>query len=124
MPESNAMPVREFDEVSLLERLGNDAELYRSVAELFAGDYPAAMASLDQAVLAGDARAVRVAAHAILGTLLNLSADPAIVLAREIESQAARGELDGAAVQAAVLKEHLERLAHELSAASLRSIQT
>ncbi len=123
MPESDAMSVREFDEVSLLERLGNDAELYRSVAELFADNYPAAMASLDQAVLAGDALAVRAAAHGILGTLLNLSADPAIVLARDIESHAARGELDSAAGQAAALKERLERLAQELNAASLRGLQ-
>jgi HPt (histidine-containing phosphotransfer) domain-containing protein len=86
-----------FDKAALLERVDGDTELLREMAELFFADNARLVGAVRAAVAAGDAEALRVAAHTLKGSVGNFCAGEAAAAARELEVMGRAGELGGAA---------------------------
>jgi PAS domain S-box-containing protein len=96
---------------SLLEM--GDAAFYVEIIDLFLQDAPEQLAAIRQGFEAGDADAVRLAAHALKSAAGNLGAQSVMQSANELETLARGGSLDGAAV----LVEQLEQRFDEATAA-------
>lgn len=94
MAELSATP---FDEAALLERVEGDAELLREVVELFRADSPRLMEEVRAAVVAGDAAALKRAAHTLKGAAGNFGAAAVVAAALELEAMGRAGDLGGAA---------------------------
>jgi len=69
----------------LLDRIGGDAELLRTVIELFHKDYPLAIASISDAIEKEDLKVLRLAAHKMKGALYTLDLGVASELAFQLE---------------------------------------
>ena len=103
-------------EASALARLDQDigAEGLREVAQAALADNPNLCRELEQALAARDAERLRMAAHTLKSTTRLLGASSLAELLGRIESGAAQGRLDAAAVTRA-LRRH-ERFVVELHA--------
>lgn len=82
-----------FDRAKALENLGGDAELLAQIAGLFIADWPESLARLRAALAAGDAEALRGAAHAVKGAVANFCAERAVQAMRELEMAGKAGDL-------------------------------
>ncbi|MDP2321710.1 MAG: response regulator [Acidobacteriota bacterium] len=80
---------------ALLRRLSGDHELMADMLQLFREDLPVRLAAIEQAVTAGDAPALRSAAHALNGSAANLSAIALFESASALEAMAAASDLAG-----------------------------
>lgn len=85
-----------FDRNTVLENLGGDESLLAEVSGIFIADWPENLARLRAAVAAGDAEAVRRAAHAVKGAAGNFSAERAVQAARTLEFAGRDGDLSQA----------------------------
>ena len=85
-----------FDLDGLLARVGGDRELMADIVRLFLEDYPGRLANVAAAIEAGDANALRVAAHALKGAAGNLGAVVVYEEASALEQIGADGHLDAA----------------------------
>jgi len=85
-----------FDQDAFRERLDNDEELMTDVTRLFVEALPAWLASIDDAVNAKDAVALRAAAHALKGAAANLSASALFESAQTLEHIGAESRVDAA----------------------------
>lgn len=75
-----------IDRADLLARLDQDTEMAAELLALFAGRVDALEDAVERAHAGDDRRALRRAAHSLLGALLNVSAYPAADAARRIEA--------------------------------------
>jgi HPt (histidine-containing phosphotransfer) domain-containing protein len=93
------VPVSEipFDEAALRERVEGDMELLREIIELFLEDGPRLIAEVRAAVAAGDAVALKRAAHTLKGAASNFGAGAVVAAALELETMGRTGDLSGAA---------------------------
>jgi HPt (histidine-containing phosphotransfer) domain-containing protein len=82
-----------FNRVAVLENLGGDEALLAEIAGIFVADWPGNLARLEAALAAGDAPALRSAAHAVKGAVANFSAERAVQAARELEYAGRDGDL-------------------------------
>jgi HPt (histidine-containing phosphotransfer) domain-containing protein len=76
---------------------GGDPDLKEELIGIFLEDTAQRLASLGQAVDAGDAKAVREAAHTIKGSSGNMGATGMQHVAEHLERMAKEGDLSGAA---------------------------
>jgi CheY-like chemotaxis protein/HPt (histidine-containing phosphotransfer) domain-containing protein len=104
---SAALP---FDEKDLMDRIGNDADLFRELLAMFQASLPRLMEDLAGALESGDAQAMSRTAHSLTGSLLNLSANPAAAAARAIEKRARSGKMTGIEEEMSTLREELVEL--------------
>lgn len=88
---------RMIDPLVLLAATGGDQELFHSLSLTFLDTAPALLARLDQACGAGALAPVVHACHTLRGTTVLLGAHEISTLLAELERQARRGELPGAA---------------------------
>jgi two-component system sensor histidine kinase/response regulator len=93
MVEEAAGPAS-FDEATLRRRLSGDTELMTEAIRLFLDDLPARLADVGAAVAAGDAPALRAAAHALKGASATMSADRLAAVAAILEHAGAESRLD------------------------------
>ncbi len=113
-PEQPAAPIINTELV--LQRLDGDRNLLRQVVELFANDCPRLLAQIDGAIAGKDSRSLELAAHTIRGSLDLFGIVSASESARELESLARCGTLDGACGAAANLRNEVSRLLPALAA--------
>jgi CheY-like chemotaxis protein len=97
-------PVFTFD--VMVERLDNDQEIAREIAEIFVSSSAELLQDLAAAVSVGDAELIRARAHSIKGSAGNIGAEALQDVAGAMEGAGRDGDLDAA-----------ERLLPELSAA-------
>jgi CheY-like chemotaxis protein len=102
------------DWAALMDRFGGKAHLVRDVVKVFLEDTPAMMARITQAVRAGDAAALRTAAHALKGAVGLFSEGEAFESARLLEQLGRTGELASVDIACANAETHLSRLVAEL----------
>ena len=97
------------DEARLLERVGGDRRALAEVARIFLADAPRRTAEIRRAILGGDARAMRAAAHTLKGAVSNFGAQGAVEAAFDLQKLGDAGQLEEA-------PSALERLEVELRA--------
>ena len=107
---------RSFDEQVALARVAGDRELLREVAEIYLETYEDMVQGVRDAVAAGDAAALKSAAHLLKGTVSNFEARAATAAASELEQMGANDNLTDAQGQVEDLDREARRLADELAA--------
>ena len=115
VPAPSAHKIQRFNRAEVLERIGNDEELFCMLAGMFVADSPAYCEALKQALADGDAPTLHREAHTIKGLLATFSEDAGTALAQQAEDRAKRGDLEGAGELVAGLVEAIEGLADALS---------
>ena len=85
-----------FDEDALRHRLSGNDKLMSDVIRVFLEDLPLRLAAIKEAVTAGNADALRAAAHALKGAAGNLSAGGLFEAARVLERVGAESHMDAA----------------------------
>ncbi len=88
----------------------SDELLVAELIALFRDEVQGQLGDLAQAVAAGDARALKDAAHRLKGALVTLAAGPATAHAIALESCGARGDLGEAPSLLAQLEHEIARL--------------
>jgi PAS domain S-box-containing protein len=84
--------------------------------DTFSQDAVELIATLRRTLAAADVDGFRRAAHSLKSTSQSLGANGLAARARELESEARAGSLDGAGARVQALAEHYERVAHTLGA--------
>lgn len=82
-----------IDRAGSLSRMGDDLELLQDMAAMFIRDVPRLLATLADALTAGDAEETARAAHSIKGLASNFGATPCMAAALAIEDPAKSGHL-------------------------------
>jgi two-component system sensor histidine kinase/response regulator len=85
-----------FDEAALLERVEGDTELLQEIVALFLEDSPRVLEEVRAAVAAGDAVALKRAAHTLKGSASNFGAAAVVATALELEAMGRTGDLTAA----------------------------
>ena len=109
-----------FDEQFIRARLGDNGPLFARLVRLFLDDAPARMRAMRRAIGAGDAAALREAAHALKGAAANFAAAPVVEAAGRLEAQGKTGALHESRAAYAVLTREMPRLRRALCRASDR----
>ncbi len=108
-----------FDEEAALACTGGDRQLLREIVALFRKDRAASLKRIDTAIAKGDGEQLRLAAHALKGSLATVGATAARQTAAELEQMGRAAILAGAAELAARLRDRLVRLDEAFAAAGL-----
>ncbi len=77
--------VKFVDSEAIIERLGGDVGAVKTIVQLFMEDCPVQMTAIQEAIKAGDSKALTASAHSLKGSLLLLSSDAAANTAKELE---------------------------------------
>lgn len=83
-----------FNELSALETVGGDASFLVTILEIFLDTTPEAMASIAEAVEAGDAHRTDRAAHKLKGEVAAIGAEAAFAAAKQLNESARIGHVD------------------------------
>lgn len=105
-----------FDEQAALGRVAGDRELLREIAGIYLESYEGMLQGVRNAMAAGDAAALKSAAHLFKGTASNFEAIAATAAASELEQMALNDTLAAAPAKAEELEREARRLADELTA--------
>ncbi|MGB5733727.1 MAG: response regulator, partial [Thiohalocapsa sp.] len=100
----------------MIQRLDNDEEIAREIAEIFVVSSEELLAELITAVADGQADVIRARAHSIKGSAGNIGADAVQDLAASMEDAARDGDLAQASQALSPLKRALEEVNRILSA--------
>jgi HPt (histidine-containing phosphotransfer) domain-containing protein len=87
--------VTSFDPTALFKEYG-DLGLVRELAQLLVDTTPSQLEAIRSAVAAGDAGALRAAAHRLRGSLVTFGVPDAVETARALEAMGSDGDLTGA----------------------------
>ncbi len=116
VPASNPpRPDAAFDRAAALARVGDDLDLLLDMSKLFLDLCPGLMQDIAAAIEAGDAKALRAAAHALKGSVGNFSAPGAFDAAQRLETLGEGGDLESAGPAYAALQKEIDRLSRALS---------
>ena len=85
-----------FDPHAAVARVGGDGKLLRELIDMFLADCPRMVADVKNAIESKDAEALKLAAHALKGSVANFAAAPAVDAARRLEVMGKDGDLSGA----------------------------
>jgi two-component system, sensor histidine kinase and response regulator len=99
-----------IEEAELFERIDNDRELLKEIAEEFYPDCARLLEAAKAAIAAGDGPALKAAAHALKGAVGNFSAKPAYAAAQKLEKIGSQNDLARAEEGYAELAAEIERL--------------
>ena len=99
-----------------LARVEGDAGLFHDLLKLFASEAPAAIERLQTAVQQKDATRIERGAHALKGSLSNISVDGPVKAAARLEEIGRNGDLDQAEAAARNLEKEIERVLAEIEA--------
>ena len=105
-----------LDRASILERLGDDEEIYAMMVEMYLGDVGNNCAALSAAFASGDAAVLHREAHTVKGLLATFSDEAGAAAAYLVEQAARQGEIAGLGDAIAGLQQRLRDLATALSA--------
>jgi HPt (histidine-containing phosphotransfer) domain-containing protein len=112
--QTNVSKREVFDREQALASVDGDMELLREVVGLFLGDYPKAMAEIDNAIRERDAARLNRAAHSLKGSVDNFGARCAFDLALRLEMMGKERELTKAGGVFNSLAKEMERLSTAL----------
>ena len=101
----------------LLEAVGDDPTFIDELVDTFLSEAPGFLASIDDAVAAGDPARVVVPAHTLKGNASTIGANGLAAIARSLEERGRRGESDGAAADAEAARAEHTRVVAALDAA-------
>lgn len=110
------MPPELAGRAAFLAGLGDDVELARRLVEIFVGQSKTLMDQVRAAIEAGDAEALRRAAHALKGTISNFPPGPARLVASRMETLGFDKDLVGARAALPELEREVQRLRELLPA--------
>jgi HPt (histidine-containing phosphotransfer) domain-containing protein len=108
-----------FDEHAALAYAGDDRRLLIEVVSFFRADYPAALRRIERALERGDAEALRLAAHALKGSLATVGSPAGRDRALTLEQMGRSGNLTDAAASHAALRQAIAALDQALLRAGL-----
>jgi CheY-like chemotaxis protein/HPt (histidine-containing phosphotransfer) domain-containing protein len=112
-----AGPAPDFDGRALLARVGNDRALLAELVGLFLEECPQRIAEIEHAIESGESEILRLAAHALKGSIGNFAPKGrAYQTALALEKAAAEDGGAGAKDLAAALRAEIDRLAQSLQA--------
>ncbi|WP_370280369.1 response regulator [Pontibacterium sp.] len=103
-----------FDPDGALEQVGGDIEVLEDLVILFYDECPKLMAEIHTTLAAGDAVALRRAAHTLKGSAAVFAAKRTVTTALQLELMARDGELKAAPETLATLEVEVERLRQAL----------
>ena len=103
-----------FDPEALWARVDGDQELLRDLLTVFQEEFPAMLASLEQAIQNGDATGMERSAHKIKGSMLQFSGHGAAAAALQLEELGSNGKVAGAGIALERLKQETEALVKTL----------
>ena len=103
-----------FDRAGMMDRLMNDEDVVRAVADCFLEDTPRQIAELKECLETGNAAGVERQAHAIKGASANVGGDVLRALAFEVENAAKAGDLSAVTARMAQLKAQFDVLKEAL----------
>lgn len=101
--------VPDFNAAALFEEYGDHA-LVRELAQLLVDTAPAQLDAIRAAIAAGDAKALRAAAHRLRGSLVAFSVPDAVETARTLEAMGSSGQLAGAEALSTALADDVQSL--------------
>jgi len=116
------VPEEVFDRAEALTRLDNDEGLLKEIADVFFESSPEYLSRIQQALADRDSRALERAAHALKGSVGNLSARAAFEAAWRLEEMGEKGDLAESQEAYTALNQEIERL--RLALAALRKEDT
>jgi len=105
-----------FDRARLLDRVGGDRKAVAELSAIFRADAPKQVARIREAIRAGDAAALRAAAHALKGAVSNFAAAPATDAALRLQKIGEAGRLAGAEAAVGELEREVDALLAALGA--------
>ena len=114
MTETNMIDRGVLD--GLLESLGGDLDFLAELLQTYFDDSPRQIAAMRAAVAAGDAEALRRAAHSLKSNSANFGALALSAKCKELELLGKAGTLDGAADKIAVVAADYEQVRGVLEA--------
>ncbi len=114
-----AKPDDIFDEQSALSYTGGDRALLKEIIDVFREDYPSVIRRLERALKSRNAEAVRMAAHALKGSIATVGSPAGRQTAFELEQMGRLNQLAGAEPALARLRQQLEDLEEAFAAAGL-----
>jgi two-component system sensor histidine kinase/response regulator len=114
-PDAELPPA--LDRRAALKQLGGDEELFAEIAGLFAADAPGLLDAVRAGVDAGDAGAVKRAAHTLKGSSGCVGGTHVAAAAARLEALGTAGDLTDAAASVETLSSELTRLLGALAAA-------
>jgi HPt (histidine-containing phosphotransfer) domain-containing protein len=120
----NSLAAEPFEASALLDLVGGDWEFLRELVSLFRSESPKRLREIQDAIGRGDAEAVRLAAHALKGSVANFFARDAVEAARRLEESGGEGNLAGAEGACAALEKALRELDSALAALVSRTNET
>ncbi len=103
-----------FDRETLLDRIDNDMEFLAETVGMLEEDGPDLLKQIRQAIDAGDAQALTVAAHTYKGMVANFCAESTVAAALKLEMMGKTHDLTGALAALAVLEDLGSQLATAL----------
>lgn len=99
-----------------LERIGDDAELLKELAEIFLEECPNLRGEIQAAMSASDAAALDRAAHTLKGSAANIGGEGVRAAALRLEEIGRSGDLAGAPEALAALDAEIPKLEEAIAA--------
>ena len=115
MSQQTNLTEASFDKASLLDRVEGDTELLAEIVALFLEDSPRLLDDVRHAVAAGDAPALKRAAHTLKGAASNFSAAGVVKASAELEAMGRAGSLAGSVAAKDRLEGELRRFEEALT---------
>jgi len=103
---------------ALLDSVGGDREFLAELFDTFTAEAPALLAAIEGGVAAGDAAALRHAAHTLKSTSASLGALPLSDLSKELEQAGRTGEIAAIAGRVQALRQLVEEAIAAMAAAA------
>lgn len=100
-----------LNRAEILERLGDDEEIYASLRDMFLEDYGNNCQAMSQALTSGDAALIKREIHTVKGLLATFSDEAGAAAAQGAENQVRDGDLSGAPAAVTLLRARLEEVA-------------
>jgi len=104
-----------IDMSKALERIEDDMELFREVAQLFIEECPNLLQELKQALQSQDMLSLQHTAHTMKGMVANFCAEKAVEASRSLEMAAKAGDIAGSDTAFTILEQALKQMNIELN---------
>ena len=116
-PAHGASTEAVFDEAAALAHTGRDRRLLGELIAIFRSTHGSALRRIDRAIRARDGEALRMAAHALKGTIATIGSEPGRATAAELEQLGTANDFSTAKDVHARLVEQIDRLSEAFAAA-------
>jgi HPt (histidine-containing phosphotransfer) domain-containing protein len=105
-----------LDKLLILDRLGNDEEIFAMMIDMYLQDVDNNCSCLASALATGDAQTLQREAHTVKGLLATFADEPGTELAFTLEQQIKLNGIGGAEPQIAILQARMREVAEVLKA--------